>query len=51
MSEQSEIVDFLDDKCSKIETIVSKITEKIEKLKALKRSLINEVVTGQRAII
>ena len=44
-------VNFIDDKCNKIEAIESKIAEKIEKLKALKRSLINEVVTGQRAII
>ena len=49
--EQDAIVNFIDDKCNKIEAIESKIAEKIEKLKALKRSLINEVVTGQRAII
>ena len=50
IEEQHEIVAYLDDKCSKIDTIINKIESKIERLKELKRSLINEVVTGQRAI-
>lgn len=49
-SEQQEIVAFLNEKCVKIDTILEKIETKIERLKQLKRSLINEVVTGQRAI-
>lgn len=49
-AEQREIVAYLDDKCGKIDAIVEKIETKIERLKELKRSLINEVVTGQRAI-
>lgn len=49
-TEQQKIVAYLDDKCSKIDTIIKKIESKIEHLKELKRSLINEVVTGQRAI-
>lgn len=48
--EQEEIASYLDEKCSKIDAIVEKIETKIERLKQLKRSLINEVVTGQRAI-
>ena len=48
--EQREIVAYLDDKCNKIDAIINKIESKIELLKELKRSLINEVVTGQRAI-
>ncbi|MCM1139145.1 MAG: restriction endonuclease subunit S [Muribaculum sp.] len=48
--EQREIVAYLDEKCGKIDAIVEKIETKIERLKELKRSLINEVVTGQRAI-
>ena len=51
IKEQHEIAAYLDDKCSKIDTIIKKIESKIELLKELKRSLINEVVTGQRAII
>ena len=50
ISEQNEIAAYLDDKCGKIDAIVEKIETKIERLKQLKRSLINEVVTGQRAI-
>lgn len=50
IKEQHEIVAYLDDKCNKINAIINKIESKIELLKELKRSLINEVVTGQRAI-
>lgn len=50
LEEQREIVNYLDDKCSKIDSIIEKIELKIERLKELKRSLINEVVTGQRTI-
>lgn len=49
--EQQEIVAYLDEKCAKIDAIIEKIGTKIERLKELKRSLINEVVTGKRAII
>lgn len=50
LEEQRDIVNYLDNKCSKIDSIIEKIESKIERLKALKRSLINEVITGQRAI-
>lgn len=49
--EQKEIVSYLDEKCGKIDAIIEKIDTQIERLKELKRSLINEVVTGKRAII
>lgn len=48
--EQQEIAAYLDEKCAKINAIIEKIDFKIERLKELKRSLINEVVTGKRAI-
>ncbi|MDE5639691.1 MAG: restriction endonuclease subunit S [Odoribacter sp.] len=51
ISEQREIAAYLDEKCSKIDAIVDKIGTQIERLKELKRSLINEVVTGRRAVI
>lgn len=50
IDEQKEIVTYLDEKCAKIDAIVEKINIQIERLKELKRSLINEVVTGKRAI-
>lgn len=48
--EQQEIAAYLDEKCGKIDAIIEKIGTKVERLKELKRSLINEVVTGKRAI-
>lgn len=50
IDEQREIVEYIAKKCSQIDSIIAKIKVKIERLKQLKRSLINEVVTGQRAI-
>lgn len=50
IEEQLNNVAYLDDKCNKIDVIINNIESKIELLKELKRSLINEVVTGQRAI-
>lgn len=50
IEEQNGIVNYLDEKCSKIDAIIEKIKLKIERLKELKRSLINEVITGQRTI-
>lgn len=50
VEEQRDIVSYLDEKCAKIDAIVEKINIQIERLKELKRSLINEVVTGKRAI-
>ncbi len=48
--EQQQIAAYLDEKCGKIDAIIEKTDNKIERLKELKRSLINEVVTGKRAI-
>ena len=50
IDEQKEITVYLDEKCAKIDAILEKINTEVERLKELKRSLINEVVTGQRAI-
>lgn len=43
--EQSRIADYLDSKCSKIDSIIEKQKQIIEKLKEYKTSLITEVVT------
>lgn len=48
--EQMQIVAYLDEKCGKIDAIIEKIGSQVERLKELKRSLINEVVTGKRSI-
>ena len=50
IDEQKKIAAYLDEKCAKIDAILEKINTEVERLKELKRSLINEVVTGQRGI-
>ena len=45
--EQIEIVNYLDEKTSKIDKIVSKINYQIETLKEFRKTLINDVVTGK----
>ena len=50
LSEQLEIVNYLDKECELIEKKCALIVEQIEKLQLLKRTLINEVVTGKRRI-
>lgn len=44
---QREIVDFLNEKCSSIDTITEKIQNSIEKLKEYRSSLITAAVTGK----
>ena len=50
LSEQQEITTYLDTKCSEIDKAIDNIGKQIDALKRLKRSLINEVVTGKRKI-
>jgi type I restriction enzyme S subunit len=50
LSEQQAIAAYLDEKCSKIDAATENIGKQIDALKRLKRALINEVVTGQRAV-
>ena len=50
LPEQLTIATYLDDKCSKIDTIVSNLDKQISRHADLKRSLIDEVITGKRAV-
>lgn len=50
LSEQQEIVRYLDGKCAEIDRAIENTTKQIDAYKRLRRSLINEVVTGQRAV-
>lgn len=50
LPEQHAIATFLDDKCAKIDTIVSNLDKQISRYADLKRSLIDEVITGKRAV-
>lgn len=47
-TEQQEIVEYLDKKCSEIETLISKKEQFITKLESYKKSLIYEYVTGKK---
>lgn len=50
LSEQQSIADYLDQKCSEIDKLISIKQQKIEKLKDYKKSLIFECVTGKRKV-
>ena len=47
ISEQKQIVSYLDAKCSKIDKLIANITKEIERIKEYKQRLISDVVTGQ----
>lgn len=49
-SEQQQIVDYLDKKCSAIDSAIEQKQAIIEKLKEYKKSLIYEVVTGKKEV-
>jgi type I restriction enzyme S subunit len=48
INEQWQIVDYLDDKCAKIDRLIAIKQEKIDKLNDYKKSLIYEYVTGKK---
>ena len=50
LEEQKQIAAYLDERCAKIDAAVTIIDKQIDALKRLKRSLINEVVTGKRMV-
>ena len=50
LSEQQAIAAYLDEKCSKIDKIVANLEKQINLYTDLKRSLIDEVITGKRAV-
>ena len=49
-TEQRAIADYLDAECAKIDKMAELVTQEIALYKRLKRSLINEVVTGKRPV-
>lgn len=50
IDEQTRIIEYLDEKCAKIDAAIENIGKQIDASKRLKRALINEVITGQRAV-
>ena len=51
LSEQKEIANYIDLKTTTIDAIVSNISKQIETLKQLRKTLINDVVTGKIKVI
>ena len=47
---QQKIADYLDNKCSEIDTLIAKKEQLVVELEAYKKSLIYEVVTGKRGV-
>lgn len=50
VADANAIADYLDAECAKIDKMAELVTREIELYRKLKRSLINEVVTGKRAV-
>ena len=50
MEEQAMIIEYLDNKCSGIDSLISTKTQQISKLKAYKKSLIYTYVTGKKEV-
>ena len=50
IEEQQAIADYLDERCAKIDSAIEIIDKQIAKYTELKKSLINEVITGKRVI-
>jgi type I restriction enzyme S subunit len=50
LAEQRSIASYLDAECSKLDRAASIVEKEIDAYKRLKRSLINEVVTGKRKV-
>ncbi|MFN5396624.1 MAG: restriction endonuclease subunit S [Pseudanabaena sp.] len=51
LSEQKAIADYLDKKTAQIDQIIQTINTQLEKLKELRKTLINDVVTGKIKVI
>lgn len=51
MLEQKQISDYLDDKCSEIDKLITKKEQLIAELETYKKSLIYEYVTGKKEVI
>lgn len=50
LTEQKQIADFLDNKCTEIDSLIAVKQQKIEELKDYKKSVIYEYVTGKKEV-
>lgn len=51
IAEQQEIADYLDEKCSAIDTLIAKKEQFLTELETYKKSLIYEYVTGKKEVV
>ena len=51
IKEMEAICEYLDDRMTHFSSLIANINAQIDKLKLLKKALINEVITGQRPIV
>jgi type I restriction enzyme S subunit len=51
LDQQAEIIDYLDQKCGGIDSLIQEKQDLISELEAYKRSLIYETVTGKRKVV
>jgi restriction endonuclease S subunit len=51
IEEQIEIAEYLDQKTTTIDKIVKNITDQIDRLKELRKALMNDVVTGKIKVV
>ena len=49
--EQEEIIEYLDQKCAEIDTLIAKKTALLEEMETYKKSVIYEYVTGKKEIV
>ena len=50
VEEQKEIVDYLDEKCAEIDTLIAKKTALLTEMETYKKSVIYEYVTGKKEV-
>lgn len=50
LNEQKEIADYLDEKCSEIDTLIEKKQQFLSEMANYKKSLIYEYVTGKKEV-
>lgn len=50
ITEQQEIVNYLDQKCAEIDSVIADKQKQIEKIEKYKKSLIYEYVTGKKRV-
>ena len=51
IEEQKEITDYLEQKCSEIDTLIAKKTALLEEMETYKKSVIYEYVTGKKEVL